>query len=659
MAWEIGRTGDAGLEARFRAPSWPGSAAAQEPDGYLNTKFGRPGQAPRWSDLEWGHELYCFGHLFQAAVARARTRPGADDGLLDDRPPGRRPRLRRVRPGRHRGRLRAPRDRAGARRSSAARHRRATATSTRPRCSSSAAGTAPSPTSSSGRAYFQDDVPVREATVLRGHAVRANYLAAGAVDVAVETDDDELLDALRTPVGEHRRPPHLPDRRAGLAPPGRGVRRRLGAAAGPRLLRDLRRRRLGHVRAGGCCWPTATPRYADLIERTLFNVVADLAVARTGARSSTRTRCTSGVPGDGAGRPTSPAPRASSSLRAPWFEVSCCPPNVARTLASLAAYVATADDDGPAAAPVRARHGSAPRSPTAGRSRSTSRRDYPRRRRRSGCASRATTTGPWTLTLRVPAWAAGGATLRRRTACSPAGRARATSTRAPAFARGRRGRAVPADGAPVHAPRPAHRRGARLRRGRARSGGAGAWSRWTCRAAPTSSGVRLDPRAGVREVDGRVLVTVATGPRRRTTPGRTRQPSRRTADAAGSRCRWSPTTTGRTGGRRRCGCGCPVGAESPAGVTPACGLALALGPGTGAECAGGPHQQGRRRECVRRSGSPSPRRHRPGRPRSRQRARRGPGGGGQPDRLEGLRGRLRHQPREPAHAARATRCRAS
>lgn len=47
-----------------------------------------------------------------------------------------------------------------------------------------------------GRAYFQDDVPVRRATVLRGHAVRALYLAAGAVDVAVETGDDDLLAAV-------------------------------------------------------------------------------------------------------------------------------------------------------------------------------------------------------------------------------------------------------------------------------------------------------------------------------------------------------------------------------------------------------------------------------------------------------------------------------
>src|SRR5690606_11640711 len=47
-----------------------------------------------------------------------------------------------------------------------------------------------------GRAYFQDDVPVRDADVFRGHAVRALYLACGAVDVAVETADDDLLEAV-------------------------------------------------------------------------------------------------------------------------------------------------------------------------------------------------------------------------------------------------------------------------------------------------------------------------------------------------------------------------------------------------------------------------------------------------------------------------------
>ncbi|WP_165976870.1 beta-L-arabinofuranosidase domain-containing protein [Arthrobacter nitrophenolicus] len=38
--------------------------------------------------------------------------------------------------------------------------------------------------------------------------------------------------------------------------------------------------------------------------------------------------------------------RGGSSGREAWFEVSCCPPNVARTLASLSSYVATTDADG-------------------------------------------------------------------------------------------------------------------------------------------------------------------------------------------------------------------------------------------------------------------------------------------------------------------------
>ena len=52
-------------------------ADAQEDDGYLNTRFGHRGLEHRYTDLEWGHELYCYGHMIQAAVARLRTH-GAD-----------------------------------------------------------------------------------------------------------------------------------------------------------------------------------------------------------------------------------------------------------------------------------------------------------------------------------------------------------------------------------------------------------------------------------------------------------------------------------------------------------------------------------------------------------------------------------------------------
>ena len=45
---------------------------AQRPDGYLGTFVQLSGRAP-FSDLQWGHELYCIGHLIQAAVAWQRA----------------------------------------------------------------------------------------------------------------------------------------------------------------------------------------------------------------------------------------------------------------------------------------------------------------------------------------------------------------------------------------------------------------------------------------------------------------------------------------------------------------------------------------------------------------------------------------------------------
>ena len=48
-------------------------------DGYLGSYDQLAGRAP-FSDLEWGHELYCIGHLAQAAVAWDRAL--GDDRLL-------------------------------------------------------------------------------------------------------------------------------------------------------------------------------------------------------------------------------------------------------------------------------------------------------------------------------------------------------------------------------------------------------------------------------------------------------------------------------------------------------------------------------------------------------------------------------------------------
>ena len=43
--------------------------AAQQPDGYINTYYIVKEPERRWSNLQQGHELYCAGHLIEAAVA--------------------------------------------------------------------------------------------------------------------------------------------------------------------------------------------------------------------------------------------------------------------------------------------------------------------------------------------------------------------------------------------------------------------------------------------------------------------------------------------------------------------------------------------------------------------------------------------------------------
>src|SRR5690606_14405896 len=193
MVWEIGRTGDTALQQTFD-DIVALIAACQQPDGYLNTKFDNPGQQPRYTDFEMGHELYNVGHLIQAAVARLRTGFDERDLLVQValraadhvcdvfREGG----LHRVgghpeievalvelyrATGEHRYLEQA--------RVFLERRGRGTLRDIE-----------------FGRGYFQDDVPLREAEALRGHAVRALYLSAGAVDAGVELGDDELVDAI-------------------------------------------------------------------------------------------------------------------------------------------------------------------------------------------------------------------------------------------------------------------------------------------------------------------------------------------------------------------------------------------------------------------------------------------------------------------------------
>ncbi|MFJ1668532.1 glycoside hydrolase family 127 protein [Streptomyces bottropensis] len=408
MAWEAANDdpalrgtgavpGSAPLDAKISALT-DLVAPAQDPDGYLSTAFGRPGQPARYSDLAEGHELYCQGHLVQAGVAQARARGEGELAKIAERAADHV--CATFGPGGVEAVCGHPQIESAlvelARLTGRQRYLDQAALFVDRR------GHGTLDEGEFGRAYFQDDIPVRGATVLRGHAVRALYLAAGAVDVAVETGDAELLAAvvrqweaaiarrtyLTGGMGSHHR-----DESFGadfVLPPDRAYSETCAGVAsvmlGWRLL-----------------LATGEPRFADLVERTLFNVVATSPSedGRSFFYANTLHRRHRGA----APRADVDSPRADSGLRAPWFAVSCCPTNVARTLAQLPAYLATADDEGVqlhqyADADIAT-------SLPGGRAVALGvRTDYP---------SGGTVTvrivrspaGPWTLSLRVPAWAAG------------------------------------------------------------------------------------------------------------------------------------------------------------------------------------------------------------------------------------------------------------
>ncbi len=78
VAWELGREEDAGLR-KMADEAVSLVAGAQRPDGYLGTFVQLSGRTP-FSDLQWGHELYCIGHLDpgrRGLVSRARGPPAA------------------------------------------------------------------------------------------------------------------------------------------------------------------------------------------------------------------------------------------------------------------------------------------------------------------------------------------------------------------------------------------------------------------------------------------------------------------------------------------------------------------------------------------------------------------------------------------------------
>lgn len=182
-------------------------------------------------------------------------------------------------------------------------------------------------------AYSQSHLPVREQTTAEGHAVRAVYLYCAMADLAEAYDDVGLRSACETlwnNIVEKRMyltggigsSGHLERFTVDYDLPNEYNYSESCASIGLALF-GMRMNQI-----------TGESRYADIVERALYNTVL------------------SGIALDGKSffyvNPLEVWPPACmpgttkqhvKPIRQKWFGVACCPPNIARTLASLGQYI--------------------------------------------------------------------------------------------------------------------------------------------------------------------------------------------------------------------------------------------------------------------------------------------------------------------------------
>ena len=319
--------------------------AAQQPDGYLDTYYIINGLDRRWTNLKDCHELYCAGHMIEAAVAYYQvmgkrvlldamircvdhidTVLGPEEGKLHGYPghPVIEMALMRLYDVTH-----------------DPRHLRLAKYFVDQRGQRPLFFREEDERNGNGfywkdsyfqYQYYQAGMPFREQTEAQGHAVRAMYLYAGAADVARETGDGELAEVCRRLWDSAVNRRMYVTGAVGSSEYGEAftfdydlpndtIYGETCAAIG---LVFFARRMLALEAKG---------EYADVMERALYNGVL------------------SGMQLDGKRffyvNPLEALPEASLKdhgkhhvkvERQKWFGCACCPPNIIRLLSSLEDY---------------------------------------------------------------------------------------------------------------------------------------------------------------------------------------------------------------------------------------------------------------------------------------------------------------------------------
>lgn len=324
-------------------------ASAQDSDGYLNTYFTVKDTDKRWKNLLEGHELYCSGHMIEAACAYYETT--GKRLLLDVM-------LKNVRhiydifiekghegcPGHPEIELalmKMYRLTGEEKCLELAKHfinTRGTDPDFYKRERASRDWTVWG-NNAEDNDYQQSGVPLRQAEQATGHAVRAVYLYTGMADLAAETDDAELYSACKRLwksitqkqmyiTGGIGSTVHGEAFSVDYDLPSDTAYAETCASIG--LMFFASKMLENEVRG----------EYSDVMEQAFYNTV--LAGMQLDGKRFFYVNPLEVVPGISG---VSPTHRHDLPVRPEWYTCACCPPNVARLIASLGKYAYGESDD--------------------------------------------------------------------------------------------------------------------------------------------------------------------------------------------------------------------------------------------------------------------------------------------------------------------------